>query len=372
MLYQRYVGLCKKVENCPESAHPPDRAGRRRTAFVSVLAGLGLAVTLSCLDAQAGPSTETVNGPAVSSSRVSAEQQNIAHFVASKYRLAFDDVHEFVVHAYQAAREFRIDPLLVLAIVSIESSFNPNARSPKGAQGLMQILTRVHSDKFAPFGGTRAAFDPLANLKVGSQILKAYLVREGSIERALKSYVGAALLPHDFGYGRKVLTEREKLAKAAVADNAVANKNHEEPAEKGRVDAGKRSAPVAEAAVVAGTVPVIGEEAPAEGAESLAAKLAGAHRAELARAQGNPAETVSIQAGPPETAAGAAGPAAAGAATPRFDEVRAPDVPPTSAGQVPALAAAGGSADTLVLPVSADTAPGSGTPGNPLQGLPEL
>jgi soluble lytic murein transglycosylase-like protein len=104
----------------------------------------------------------------------------------------------------------------VLAVVSIESSFNPKARSPKGAQGLMQVLTRVHTDKFAPFGGATAAFDPVANLSVGSRILKEYLVREGSIEGALKSYVGAALLPHDFGYGSKVLSERERIAAAAT------------------------------------------------------------------------------------------------------------------------------------------------------------
>jgi len=149
--------------------------------------------------------------------KLSVEQRNVASFVASKYRIAVDDVQHFVAHAYQAAREFKLDPYLVLAVVSIESSFNPKARSPKGAQGLMQVLTRVHTDKFAPFGGPTAAFDPVANLSVGSRILKEYLVREGSVEGALKSYVGAALLPHDFGYGRKVLAERERIAAAAAA-----------------------------------------------------------------------------------------------------------------------------------------------------------
>ncbi len=33
----------------------------------------------------------------------------------------------------------------------------------------MQVLTRVHADKFAPFGGVAAAFDPLANIKVGAR-----------------------------------------------------------------------------------------------------------------------------------------------------------------------------------------------------------
>ncbi|HRO59195.1 MAG TPA: lytic transglycosylase domain-containing protein [Burkholderiaceae bacterium] len=149
--------------------------------------------------------------------RLTDEQLNIARFVAERYRVSYDHMQHFVAHAYDAAREFRLDPHLVLAVVAIESSFNPKARSKKGAQGLMQVLTRVHTEKFAPFGGPSAAFDPVANLRVGSRILKEYLVREGSVEGALKSYVGAALLKHDFGYGKKVMTERKRIAAAAEA-----------------------------------------------------------------------------------------------------------------------------------------------------------
>lgn len=151
---------------------------------------------------------------------LSPEQRNISRFVARRYRVSLDDVQRFVAHAFRAAGEFRIDPYLVLAVMSIESSFDPNARSSAGAQGLMQVLTRVHLDKFAPFGGARAALDPVANITVGSRILKEYLVREGSVEGALKSYVGAALLPHDFGYGNKVLTERARIAAAARGGTA--------------------------------------------------------------------------------------------------------------------------------------------------------
>ena len=149
--------------------------------------------------------------------RLSVEQQNVARFIARRYRLAIDQTQELVEQAYKIAREAKLDPWLVLAVISVESSFNPQAQSSKGAQGLMQVLTRVHADKFAPFGGVSAAFDPLANMRVGTQILKEYLVRaEGSVEHALKYYVGAALLPHDGGYGAKVLFERERIAAAAA------------------------------------------------------------------------------------------------------------------------------------------------------------
>lgn len=144
------------------------------------------------------------------------EQQNIARFIAARYRLGVDATSEFVYHAYRAARDVKIDPMLVLAVMSVESSFNPKAQSHAGAQGLMQVLTRVHAEKFVPFGGIPAAFDPVANIRVGSVILKEYLAREGSVEGALKSYVGAALAEHDGGYGMKVLNARERIAAAAA------------------------------------------------------------------------------------------------------------------------------------------------------------
>lgn len=146
--------------------------------------------------------------------KLSDEQRTISRFIARRYRVKLDDVQRFVAHAFRAAKEFGLDPHLVLAVMSIESSFNPDARSRAGAQGLMQVLTRVHLEKFAPFGGAHAAFDPMANITVGSRILKEYLVREGSVEGALKSYVGAALLSHDFGYGKKVLAERQRIVAA--------------------------------------------------------------------------------------------------------------------------------------------------------------
>ncbi len=148
--------------------------------------------------------------------RLNREQTNIARFIARRYQVAIDEVQHFVDFAYKAAGEVKLDPMLILAVISVESSFDPGARSPAGAQGLMQVLTRVHAEKFAPFGGVAAAFDPLANIRVGARILREYVVRLGSVEAALKSYVGAAIAADDAGYGNKVLQEREKLAAAAA------------------------------------------------------------------------------------------------------------------------------------------------------------
>ena len=145
-----------------------------------------------------------------------AQQLNLARFIAQRYRVALADTENYVRYAFLVADEFSLDPLLLLAVMSIESSFNPRARSSKGAKGLMQVLARVHTDKFEPYGGTEKAYDPLVNIRVGARILRDYIVRDGSVRAALKSYVGAALLPHDYGYGRKVLREHARLTAAAA------------------------------------------------------------------------------------------------------------------------------------------------------------
>lgn len=164
--------------------------------------------------------TRAVDNPAQLLETIfSTEQIDLARFISQRYRVALADTTNFVGYAYVAAEEFELDPLLLLAIMSVESSFRADARSSKGAKGLMQVLARVHPEKFAPFGGMGMVYDPLVNVRVGARILRDYLARDGSVRAALKSYVGAALMSHDFGYGGRVLGEYDRLA-AVVAPDA--------------------------------------------------------------------------------------------------------------------------------------------------------
>ena len=100
--------------------------------------------------------------------------------------------------------------------MAVESSFNPFAQSPVGAQGLMQVMTKVHDDKYEAFGGSHAAFDPVTNLRVGVQVLKECIARGGSLEAGLRSYVGAANSGEDGGYAVKVLAEQAILRLVAT------------------------------------------------------------------------------------------------------------------------------------------------------------
>jgi hypothetical protein len=147
---------------------------------------------------------------------LSRQQAAVATWLSRRYRVAPEPVSRLVQEAWQLGQRAQLDPTLILAIMAIESSFNPFAQSPVGAQGLMQVMTRVHDDKYEVFGGLRAAFDPVTNLRVGVQVLKECIARAGSVEGGLRFYVGAANLPDDGGYAAKVLGEQAYLKQVAT------------------------------------------------------------------------------------------------------------------------------------------------------------
>lgn len=144
------------------------------------------------------------------------QQQFVTDWLSRRYRVSTDATNMLVSTAYTTADEMKLDPLLILAVMAIESGFNPFAESPVGAQGLMQVMSKVHHDKFEEMGGVQAALNPVANIRVGARILKDYVTRGGSVEAGLKSYVGAAAFETDFGYGARVLAEYNKLKLVAM------------------------------------------------------------------------------------------------------------------------------------------------------------
>jgi soluble lytic murein transglycosylase-like protein len=144
------------------------------------------------------------------------QQQLVTSWLSKRYRVAGDAADMLVSTAYSTAQEIKLDPLLILAVMAIESGLNPFAESPVGAQGLMQVMSKVHRDRFQEMGGVQAALNPVANIRVGSLILKDYVTRGGSVEAGLKSYVGAAAFETDAGYGSKVMGEHQLLKKVAA------------------------------------------------------------------------------------------------------------------------------------------------------------
>jgi hypothetical protein len=142
-------------------------------------------------------------------------QTAVALWISRRYRVAPEPIGRLVQEAWSVGQLTQLDPTLILAIMAIESSFNPFAQSKVGAQGLMQVMTKLHDEKYQTFGGHHAAFDPVSNLRVGVQVLKECIGRAGSVEAGLRYYVGAANLADDGGYAQKVLAEQRHLRDVA-------------------------------------------------------------------------------------------------------------------------------------------------------------
>ena len=139
------------------------------------------------------------------------QQAAVAYWLSKKYSVAPEPISALVAEAFETGKSAKLDPTLILAVMAIESGFNPFAQSSVGAQGLMQVMTKIHSDKYEGFGGKLAAFDPISNLRVGVRVLRDCVNRAGSIEGGLKLYVGAGNMETDNGYSAKVIAEYNRL-----------------------------------------------------------------------------------------------------------------------------------------------------------------
>jgi len=148
--------------------------------------------------------------------KVEREQRAITEMLAKRYRVAQEAVGGFVVAAYRVGKETAVDPLLILAVISVESKFNPVAESTFGARGLMQIIPRFHKEKLIEHGGDESLLDPEINILVGAQVLREYMRRFGGTESALQAYTGAFDDEAGSHYASKVLSERSRIEQAVA------------------------------------------------------------------------------------------------------------------------------------------------------------
>ena len=100
---------------------------------------------------------------------------------------------DYEQHIAGAAKRHSVDPYLVAALIRVESSFDPEVRSPKGATGLMQLLpstaryvAKRRGRKFAQADLLR----PEYNIDVGTYYMSYLLVRYGTLRYALAAYNG--------------------------------------------------------------------------------------------------------------------------------------------------------------------------------------
>lgn len=134
----------------------------------------------------------------------------LVSYVSKRYLVASEATRHLVETSHRVGRQLSLDPVLILAVMAVESRFNPFAQSGAGAKGLMQVIPKYHLEKFAPLGGEGAALDPETNILVGALALREYLNRTGSLVGALQMYNGASW-DETNAYANKVFAEQRRL-----------------------------------------------------------------------------------------------------------------------------------------------------------------
>lgn len=134
----------------------------------------------------------------------------LASHLARHYRVDGVLAEEAVEAAYSAAEANGLDPLLVLAVIGVESSFDRAARSRRGALGLMQVIPRFHLATLDEHGGEALLLEPEVNVAVGARILAEYVARHGGLRAGLQHYNGAGW-DGEARYAQRVLAEHRRL-----------------------------------------------------------------------------------------------------------------------------------------------------------------
>jgi soluble lytic murein transglycosylase-like protein len=146
----------------------------------------------------------------------------------------------------EASERYRLDPDLLNSVIRVGSGCNPHAVSPKGAQGLMQLMPQTASKLGVP-----NAFDPAANVDAGARYLRELLERYNfDVIKALAAYYAGPEIVDLYGgvppdretrayvasivrdFNRKKIAQ-QKAAKADAEERAKANKK---PDTSGTVD----------------------------------------------------------------------------------------------------------------------------------------
>lgn len=177
--------------------------------------GAATLVVLGSDEAQAPSAPEPIGVcvPAEHFAPADPAQAILTKYLSRRFLISDTAADQMVEAAYRAASDVGLDPYLVLAVIAIESGFNPVAESVMGAKGLMQIIPKYHQRLLLAHGGEQAIWDPEANIALGARILQQYVFRAGTIEAGLQYYNGAPL-DASAQYASRVMAERERLLEA--------------------------------------------------------------------------------------------------------------------------------------------------------------
>lgn len=140
--------------------------------------------------------------------------QKLSEYISENYDLPLRESENIVYSVYLESNKKDLEPLLVLSIISIESTFRKKARSHVGAVGLTQVMEKVHKKRI--LHNKVDIWSISGNIKIGTDILHEYLgLAKGNMKRALQMYNGSSK-DKSYKYSNKVL---KKLDDFTIAYN---------------------------------------------------------------------------------------------------------------------------------------------------------
>jgi soluble lytic murein transglycosylase-like protein len=129
---------------------------------------------------------------------------DIVAMLRDQFRVARNDSVRIADAVLAEAHRHAISPVLLLAVMSIESSFDRHAVSGAGARGLMQVMPSAHPQLIAH---AKDLSDPAVNVRIGTTILRDYLdAADGDLDAALFRYSGGGR-----GYARRVMSQMQNF-----------------------------------------------------------------------------------------------------------------------------------------------------------------
>lgn len=204
---------------------------------------LVMAVSLTAFAADA-PSSGAVTGGenAVWVVKVDPHTGKLVRRLVTPPRAANADEHVRAMIA-EAARNYDVNPLLVDSVIQVESNYNPFAVSPKGAEGLMQLMPAT-AQRF----GVTNSFDPKQNIEAGVRYLKFLqdtfqddrlaIAAYNAGEKAVAKYKDVPPYPETVSYVAKVGKKYGQAGRAArTKQNADESRRESKNAEEPKADA---------------------------------------------------------------------------------------------------------------------------------------
>lgn len=156
---------------------------------------------------------------------LNSEQLAATQWLSRKYKISPEPLGALVSEAWDLGERSQIAPAVIMAIMAVESRFNPFASGSRGTMGLMQIEPKAHTEALATLGGRFAAFDPLTNLRLGTRLLQSMVQQSNSIEEALFLYGVASGQSNPAQYVRLVLAEQHQLEAVLQAPRSSVNQH---------------------------------------------------------------------------------------------------------------------------------------------------